>query len=79
VLVFPFGVRGAAIATILSQAMMTLFIILYGCRRYPELMPKRGFRADPSVLQAGARLGFPPMLQNSIVSLGNLILHKLLL
>lgn len=76
VLVFPFGVQGAAIATVLSQAMMTLFILLYGCRRYPELMPKRGFRADPSVLQAGARLGFPPMLQNSIVSLGNLILQN---
>lgn len=70
------GVGGAATATVLSQAVMTVFIVLYGSRRYPLL--NTGYRKESfcgAVLREGARFGFPPMLQSSVSSLGGLVLQ----
>lgn len=70
------GVHGAAFATILSQVAMTVFIIIYGTRKYPWLASgyhKRNF--DIAIMAEGFRFGFPPMLQSSITSLGGLMLQ----
>ena len=70
------GVQGAAVATVLSQATMTVFIILYGTGKYRWL--KSGYRKENfcgTVVREGVRFGLPPMLQSSISSLGGLILQ----
>lgn len=71
------GVAGAAIATVLAQAAMTVFLVGYSIRKYPELRfrPGRGaFHRDTLVL--GLRFGIPPMLQSSVSSVGSLILQN---
>ena len=70
------GVRGAAMATVLSQATMTVFLVLYGTGKYQWL--KSGYRKEnfrASIVREGVRFGLPPMLQSSISSLGGLILQ----
>ena len=76
VAVFRWGVQGAATATVLSQATMTVFIVIYGTRKYRWL--KSGYRKEnfcSSVVREGVRFGLPPMLQSSISSLGGLVLQ----
>lgn len=70
------GVQGAAVATVLSQATMTIFLIFYGTGKYKWL--KSGYRKEnfcSSVVHEGVRFGLPPMLQSSISSLGGLVLQ----
>ena len=73
---FRWGVQGAATATVLSQATMTVFIVCYGTGRYRWL--KSGYRRESfcaAVVREGVRFGLPPMLQSSISSLGGLVLQ----
>ena len=70
------GVQGAAVAKVLSQATMTIFLIFYGTGKYKWL--KSGYRKEnfcSSVVHEGVRFGLPPMLQSSISSLGGLVLQ----
>lgn len=70
------GVLGAAAATVLSQAIMTVFIVLYGTWKYPWL--KSGYRKESfcgAVVRDGLRYGLPPMVQSSISALGSLVLQ----
>lgn len=71
------GVTGAAAATVLSQLMMTVFIVLYARKKHPDVLPKglrRCFR--PEVLRRGLALGLPPMLQSCVTAGGNLVLQN---
>ncbi len=71
------SVTGAAIATVISQAAMTVFIILYSSRRYAGLRFRLGREAfDRQMLAEGCHFGFPPMIQSSITSAGNLVLQN---
>ena len=75
--VWHWGVVGAAIATVISQAFMTIFIILYSIKKHSCLrFSVKKWALDHSVLKEGLRLGIPPMIQNSITSLGGLILQN---
>ena len=70
------GVLGAAAATVLSQAIMTVFIVLYGTSKYPWL--KSNCRKESfcgTVVRDGLRYGLPPMVQSSISALGSLVLQ----
>ncbi|MDL2248548.1 MATE family efflux transporter [Tyzzerella sp. OttesenSCG-928-J15] len=72
-----FGVTGAAVATVASQAMMTLFIFLYSKRKYPELKFKFERESiDKSSLSSGLRLSIPTAIQSSLNSLGGLLLQN---
>ena len=75
VLVFPFGVSGAAAATVISQIAMTVFIAVYLKIRYPELAA-HGIRFDRSVFRQGLSFSMPPTIQNSVTSAGNLVLQN---
>ena len=75
VIVLPLGVKGAAIATIFSQMSMTVFIAIYCKMKYPEILD-RGEVQRKEVLKKGASFGFPPMIQNSVTSVGSLILQN---
>lgn len=73
---FGWGVAGAAAATVVSQAAMTVFIAVYAMRRYAYLRPCLRKWFDASVFRQGLRFSVPPTLQNSITSFGNLVLQN---
>ena len=71
------GVAGAAIATVISQIAMTLFLVFYTEKNYPYLkyrLDKKIFEKD-NILE-GASFGVPPTIQASISSMGNIILQR---
>ena len=77
IVVLPFGVGGAAFATVVSQAAMTGFIIIYTAKKHPELMKKRSERRfDGHIISEGVSFSVPPTIQNSVTSFGNLILQN---
>ena len=71
------GVAGAAVATVISQVAMTVFLVCYGVQKYPVLRfrPGRG-SFDRAMLWRGLHFGIPPMLQSSVSSVGSLILQN---
>ena len=71
------GVGGAALATVLSQAAMTLFLVIYSRRKHPLLRFHPGLRMlNRRALSQGLRMGFPPMIQSSVSAFGGLILQN---
>ena len=74
---FKLGVSGAAAATVISQAAMAAFIVLYTVSKHPELrfpLFKAGkYRND---IKKGAKYGLPPAVQGSVSSVGNLFLQR---
>ena len=70
------GTSGAALATSLSQAAMTVFIVLYTARRYEELrFSLRGLQIDSETVKEGIHFGLPMALQQSINSIGSMALQ----
>ena len=70
------GVRGAAIATVTSQALMSIFIVLYA-RRYDALRMTPSLRLyDASLVYRGCRLALPITLQSGVNSIGHLALQN---
>lgn len=73
---FGWGVGGAAIATVFSQAAMTVFLVAYSARKYSFFRFRIGPRAvDRAMLSKGCLFGFPPMIQYSVSSVGGLVLQ----
>ena len=69
------GTAGAAIATVLSQIAMTVYILWYAAVKYPFLRPRRGmFRRETA--GEGTRFGIPPAIQSGTTSFGNIILQR---
>lgn len=71
------GAAGAAVATVISQIAMTLYIIFYTEKTYPYLkyrLEKKIF--DKSNLAKGTQFGVPPTIQASISSVGNIVLQR---
>lgn len=76
VAVLPFGVSGAAAATVLSQAGMTLFMVRYAARKNPDVLRPAAFaRPSRRVVLEGMHFAAPPALKNSITSFGHLALQ----
>lgn len=76
VAVFGWGVAGAAIATVMSQIAMTVFMIVYATRRYACLRFRLHGWFDRAIFTQGLRFSVPPAVQNSVTSLGNLVLQN---
>lgn len=77
VAVLRWSVAGAAVATVLSQAAMTVFLIAYSIKKYPLLRFSRADGLlDRAMLVQGVRLGVPPMIQSSVSACGSLILQN---
>ena len=71
------GAAGAAAATVISQMIMTVFIILYSVKNYPCLcFSIKKWTMDHAVLKEGLHLAIPPMIQSCISSFGGLILQN---
>ncbi|GHU54201.1 MATE family efflux transporter [Spirochaetia bacterium] len=80
ILVFHWGVAGAAAATILAQIVSLLCCSVFIRRRLPQLLPtKTLLRSLPALLrdEAGAHLGLGISmgLQRSIVEVGNILVQ----
>ena len=80
VIVFNLGVKGAAAATVLSQILMTVFVVVYAYKKHPLLRTAWGlrrFRHDiGKTWREGVRFGLPPMIQGCVISIGSLVLQN---
>lgn len=75
--VLGWSVSGAAAATVISQAAMTVYLVIYTVVRYPWLRFRPGRRMlDAGCAAQGLSIGLPPMLQSSVTSIGSLILQN---
>ena len=74
VLVFHWGVFGAAFATILAQAISWLFGLAYINRAYPDYAIQLFcFRFDRDLFKEIMRIGLPSGLHMSLVALGSMV------
>lgn len=74
---FKWGIAGAAIATVISQMGMTIFIICYAVKKHALLrFPWKGKLFHLDVFKEGLRFGFPPMIQSSVSAFGSLLLQN---
>lgn len=79
VLVFHWGVAGAAIATVISQYIAGIGIMLYFYIFFPNLrMQKHHMRWDLSILKEFGRLSILTCIQQSIMNLGILMVQGLI-
>jgi len=70
------GVRGAAAATLFSQTLMTVFIVLYA-RRYDALRTRPSFSLfDRQLVRRGCHLALPITVQSGVNSVGHLALQN---
>ena len=78
VAVFPFGVKGAAFATVLSQFLSGIGILIYTLKRFPELVPKKAERTwHKENFRTVLDLSLMTSLQQSIMNFGILLVQGL--
>ena len=79
IVVFPLGLAGAALATMLAMYCSWLFSVAYIRRQYPELgftlLPKR---LNKAMLAAIVKIGLPLGLNGSIYSVGHILMQSLI-
>lgn len=79
IVVCKMGVAGAALATIIAMFCSWIFSIVYIKKRYPELeftfLPRR---FEKEVLKEVVAVGLPLGLNNSIYSLGHIMMQSLI-
>ena len=75
--VLGWGVPGAALATLLSQILMTVFIVVYAVRKYDFLRftPCRAL-FDRQLIRDGFRLAAPITVQSAVTSVGHMALQN---
>ena len=79
VLVFSWGVKGAAIATVISQYVSGIGIMIYYLARFPELrVERRHMRWNGAILKEIASLSCLTCVQQSIMNLGILMVQGLI-
>lgn len=79
VLAFHWGVTGTAAATVASQFISGIGIMLYYFFCFPDLrIQKRHFRWDSSILKEIASLSFLTCIQQSVMNLGILMVQGLI-
>lgn len=76
ILVFAWGVPGAALATVLAQLLSGLLCLFYISRRMPSLhIGREDWLASRTVLWQHLRIGLPMGLQSSVIALGAIVLQ----
>lgn len=76
VVFLPFGVRGAAAATVLAQIVSAAGIAVYALKRFPELMPSRKqMRWQRSAAAEISGFSVLTCLQQSVMNLGILMVQ----
>ena len=71
------GVKGAAIATVVSQLISGLACLVFMIRKFPMLrLTREDLRPDLPTIRRLSGVGFPMGLQFSITAIGSIILQK---
>ena len=70
------GVRGAAIATVIAQVLMCLFIVFYACRYDALRMHPSRRLYNAQLVRHGCRLAVPITVQSGVNSVGHLALQN---
>ncbi len=74
---FHMGVKGAALATILSQAVSAVWVVLFLVGKKSKLkIQRRHLRIDPKVLLPVMAIGVSPFIMQSTESLVNIALNS---
>lgn len=77
VAVFPFGVAGAAIATVISQAVSCVLCIIKLVKQNDETkLIFKDIKLYSGILSEAIIIGLPTGLQNSIISIGNIVVQS---
>jgi len=73
---FPrLGLNGTACATVIAQSAALVALLIYVPRKRPLVMPEwRRLRVDTSTAWLLFRIGFPTMIQQSVVSISGLFI-----
>jgi putative MATE family efflux protein len=81
IFVLNLGIRGAAMATILSQCIVMFLFINYLFKREQSYIQFRfnEFKFSPSLLKEIFRIGIPASMAMIIMSLGGMVFNKLLI
>ncbi|MBR6518588.1 MAG: MATE family efflux transporter [Oscillospiraceae bacterium] len=75
VAVMGWGVKGAAVATVIAQATMTVFIIVYAVAKHSLLRFDIKKVLHKECMKKGFSFGTPPMVQSCVNSFGNMVLQ----
>lgn len=77
ILAIPMGVAGAALATVISQAVSGVLCLIYMIRKFEILRIEREeWKPEPSYMLQLCNMGVPMGLQYSITAIGNVILQS---
>ena len=77
IIVIPMGVAGAAVATVLSQAIAGVCCLIYMCRKYPILhLSREEWKWNGECVARLCNMGIPMGLQYSITAIGSVILQS---
>jgi len=76
VLVFKWGIAGAALATIIAQAFSMLFCLAVLLRASDFRPEKKFWRPDFAFMGRLMRLGLPVALQNGIIGIGGIVVQS---
>jgi len=73
------GVKGVAIATVLSQTISALLCLIYIYKRYPSLhLSAQDWKIDWSMISRLLRIGLPSALQFSVCAIGVMIVQSVI-
>ena len=76
ILVLGWGIPGAALATVVSQAIGVLLFYIYIRRRVPALHTRwSDWKPNRAVLMAHLRMGLPMAFQSSVIAIGAIIVQ----
>ena len=76
---FGLGVFGVALATIIAQGFSFIFGIFYINKKITVFKVRlKGMKFSPDILRKSLKIGFPAAIQNMLVSLGVLLLQRLI-
>ena len=76
VCVFHLGIGGAALATIVAQCFAAIFSFIVLKRKMPHLFELKDYQFKLSTAKRLLKLGMPLALQNTIISIGGIVVQS---
>lgn len=73
------GIKGAAIATVIAQSVSSLYLLVYIHKQHPlfKISFRRDF-VDTALFLDSIKLGAPRVIQSSVASVGSLLLQNIM-
>lgn len=78
VIYFNMGVKGVAMATVISQAVAGIGCVIYAFKKVELLrIPLKEFKIDIEILKKSLKLGIPVAIQNVLVSISTMSIQSI--